>query len=102
MLCPELAERVMYLKRNEKGVEEMCLIAEEIRKEGVEMGIGIGRKEGIGIGRKEGISIGRMNRDKEKIFELLKNGRTPEAIAEFCGYSMDLISEVQRGLVGAC
>ena len=41
---------------HEEGLEEGIGIG---RKEGIEEGIGIGREEGIGIGREEGIGIGR-------------------------------------------
>ena len=49
----EMAERVRYLKRTEEGVSEMCEVFDEIRQEGVQEGIDIGRSEGIDIGRSE-------------------------------------------------
>lgn len=47
----------------------------------------------------EGIEIGISKRDREKISEMLANGKTPEAIAEFCNYPMSLIKEVQQNML---
>ena len=50
-------------------------------------------------GREEGRKEGRMERDKEKIAELLRNGKTPQQIADFCSYPMDLIQKVQEEML---
>lgn len=52
-------------------------------------------------GRKEGIKEGIEKRDREKITEMLAKGKTPEEIADFCGYPMDLVLKVREGLRGA-
>jgi len=39
------------------------------------------------------------NRDKAKIAEMLTRGKTVEAIADFCGYPIDLVREVEQSLL---
>ena len=46
-------------------------------------------------GREEGRSI----RDKEKIEEMLKRGKEPQEISDFCNYPLELILEVQKNLL---
>ena len=41
----------------------------------------------------------RKERDKEKIAEMLTRGKTVEAIADFCGYPIDLVREVEQSLL---
>ena len=43
----ELAERARYYKKDSKGVEAMCEIWEEVRREGIERGIAEGKAEGM-------------------------------------------------------
>ena len=51
---------------------------------------------------REGIRQGKSLRDSEKISEMLKRGKTPEAIEEFCGYPMDqivgILEELKEGV----
>ena len=42
---------------------------------------------------------GREERDQEMIEEMLRRGKKPEEIADFCGYPMGLIREVEERLV---
>lgn len=42
----------------------------------------------------------RKERDREKISDMLKRGKTPEAIADFCGYPLEQIKSVQKELQG--
>ena len=44
-------------------------------------------------------AIGAKRRDREKIAEMLQDGKTPEEIASFCKYPMTLIEEVQKSLM---
>ena len=37
-------------------------------------------------------------RDHEKIEAMLRRGKTPEEIADFCGYPMELIRKVEKGI----
>ena len=46
--------------------------------------------------KEDGRREGRMSRDKEKISEMLSRGKTPEEIADFCGYPLEQILDVQR------
>ena len=43
----------------------------------------------------KGIEKGIERRDYEKIMEMLKDGKTPEAIVEFCKYPMEQVLKVQ-------
>ena len=47
------------------------------------------------IGRKEG----RMEERREKIAEMLRDGRTPQEIADFCKYPIDLVVKVQDSML---
>ena len=41
---------------------------------------------------------GKQQRDREKIEEMLRKGKTPEAIADFCGYPIELVKSVQESM----
>ncbi len=56
---------------------------------------------GIEKGIEKGIERGRSQRDKEMIEKLLRSGKTPEEIYDFCGYPMELILEVQNEMLVA-
>ena len=43
--------------------------------------------------------MGREKHKREQIAELLTKGKTPEEIADFCGYPMDLIQKVQENML---
>ena len=46
-----------------------------------------------------GLEKGRSIRDREKIEEMLKRGKEPQEIADFCNYPLELILEVQKNLL---
>ena len=46
-----------------------------------------------------GMEMGKDKRDREKISEMLRDGKTPQAIAEFCKYPLKLIEEVQKSML---
>ena len=46
----------------------------------------------------QGRAEGRDKRDREKIEEMLRKGKTPEAIADFCGYPIELVKSVQESM----
>lgn len=46
-----------------------------------------------------GLEKGRSIRDREKIEEMLKRGKEPKEIADFCNYPLELILEVQKNLL---
>ena len=52
-------------------------------------------KDGFRQGKKEGYE----QRDRDKITDMLRRGKTPEEIADFCEYPMDLIKEVQEEML---
>ena len=41
------------------------------------------------------------DRDKKRIKDMLSRGKTPQEIADFCGYPIDLVMEVQKSLMVA-
>ena len=53
-------------------------------------------EDGIEIGIEKGIEQGISEEQYERISGMLKRGKTPEAIAEFCDYPMELIIDVQN------
>ena len=42
---------------------------------------------------------GKAQRDREKIEEMLRKGKTPEAIADFCDYPLSLVKEVENNML---
>ena len=47
----------------------------------------------------KGIEKGIEKRDCQKIMEMLKDGKTPEAIVEFCKYPMEQVLKVQEEML---
>ena len=47
---------------------------------------------------RQGHAQGVADRDKQKITEMLNNGKTPEAIADFCGYPLSQVQEIAKSL----
>ena len=75
--------------------EYMTLMMRDLENQ--EIWLEEGRKEG----RKEGREEGRKDRDREKIEEMLRDGKTPEEIADFCKYPLSLVKSVQESLLVA-
>ena len=46
-----------------------------------------------------GIEKGRDAERRDSIAEMLRDGKTPQAIADFCKYPIELIKEVQRSML---
>ena len=44
----------------------------------------------------ENQEIGREEERREQIADMLRKGRTPEAIADFCGYPLELVQRIQQ------
>ena len=42
---------------------------------------------------------GKAQRDREKIEAMLRKGKTPEAIADFCDYPLTLVKEVESNML---
>ena len=75
--------------------EYMTLMMRDLENQ--EIGIEKGRKEGREEGREEG-------RDEERrnvIERMLRDGRAPETIADFCKYPLQLIQEVQHSMLSS-
>ena len=51
------------------------------------------------IGMEKGLEKGKNVRDKEKIEEMLRRGKSPEDIADFCGYPIELVKQVEESLL---
>ena len=75
MLNPVLASKSRFFKENEKGVSAMCKAIENMRLETWNEAI------------------------KSQIENMLKKGRTPEEIAEFCGYEIDFVKSVEAEML---
>ena len=71
-----------------KGDDSMCEALKELMADDL--------KEAENRGLEQGLEQGYKDRDTEKIMEMLKDGRTPEAISEFCKYPLEQVLEVQE------
>ena len=49
----------------------------------------------------ENQELGKEEQKREHIADMLKKGKTPQAIADFCDYPIKLIQEVQNSLLVA-
>lgn len=84
-----MAERTRYLKENQKGIQEMCQIMEDMRNEALEEGRKEGRKEGI----KEGIKEAAVNTAKR----MLKDGKYAlKEIANIANLSLDEVIKLKE------
>ena len=63
------------------------VVIQDARDEGYEDGLEDGRKEG------------REEAHFEVISRMLRSGKTAEEIAEFCGYPIEQVKAVERGLL---
>ena len=55
-------------------------------------------REGIERGREEGRQAGREESRREDIKYMLSNHKTPEQIADFCGYDLEMVRRVKNEL----
>lgn len=78
--------------------EGMCEALREIMAEDLKEAEKIGEMRGVKIGEEQGVKIGGKQRDIEKITEMLKSGKTPEAIADFCNYPIELVKSINKEL----
>ena len=107
--CHVFDEQVKIHGRTRKAVEETIRIcqSEDVLKEYLERQ----REEVLDIMealfdrettiRNYGASRerkGREQRDREKIEEMLRKGKSPESIVDFCGYPLQLVLEVERNM----
>ncbi len=78
--------------------ETMQLFKEEGREEGFAEGRAEGLEEGhtkgLEEGRAEGLEEGREIRDREKITDMLRRGKTVEEIVDFCGYPNEQVRRI--------
>ena len=79
-------ETYKKIKKEEQAVGEAL---QELMQEDIDKKVIAGREEG------------RAEEKREQITAMLKKGKTPEQIAEFCGYPMELISEIETSLKAA-
>lgn len=63
----------------ERRVNIMCNLSEAIEERGIERGIEKGRREDI--------------------MHMLMNNKTPEQIAEFCGYDLEYVKAIQEEML---
>ena len=84
----------------EQGIQEGIQqgIQEGIQQ-GIQEGIQQGIQEGIQQGLQEGIQQGIDHERHSRIEQMLKKGKTPAEIADFCDYTMNEIINVQNALL---
>ena len=76
-----------YERIRQKERINMCTVLDEIEERGIEKGI------------EQGIEKGKNERDREIIGEMLRRGKNPEAISDFCGYPISLVREVEEKML---
>ena len=64
------------------------------KEEGREEGRAEGRVEGLEEGHTKGLAEGREIRDREKITDMLRRGKTVEEIVEFCNYPNEQVRRI--------
>ena len=68
-------------------------------RENYRRGLADGRADGRAEGEAAGIAKGEAKRDREMIESMLRKGKEPEDIADFCGYPLELVKEVQAKML---
>ena len=84
------AEEVLSMLSVFTGDHRYEKVYEEHLKEKAEKGEKIAMCNGIQYWEDKGIEKG--------IRQMLKNGKTPEEISDFCGYDLELVRRVQKGM----
>lgn len=100
----KLDDAVQRARANKEWRREyMTLMMRDLENQeiGLEKGRKEGRKKGLKKGRKQGRKEGRKERDREKIAEMIRDGKTPQAIADFCKYPIKLVQEVQNAMLAS-
>ena len=86
-----LADRTGYFKRDEKGVNIMCRLLEDMRMEAMQEGIEVGKREG----KKEGIEVGKKEGVLNTVRCLIADGTLSlEKIAAFAGLTYDEVKAI--------
>jgi hypothetical protein len=75
------------LSQGKGKVKNMCEVAERLVNTGIEQGIEQGIEKGI---EKERV---------EAIENMLRRGKTPEEISEFCGYSLEEVKSIEAAML---
>ena len=93
----ELANFDIKIDEKEEMIN-MCKAIEDMKKESLDKGIGIGEKRGILIGKEEGILIGKEEGKAEKIKEIIlsfhKKGLSNEEISNLLELSIDEVTSI--------
>ncbi len=58
----------------------------------------VNQEKGMQQGMQQGIEKGREEERKKSIEEMLRKGKSPEEIVDFCGYSITLVKSVQDSI----
>lgn len=90
----EHAEEVLSMLSAFTGDHRYEEVYEKHLKERVEKGEKVAVCNGIQYWEEKGIEKG----IKKGIKQMLSNGKTPEQIADFCGYDLELVRRVQSGM----
>ena len=91
-LFPKLVDRVHFLKKEKKGLGQMCEIFDKVRQDGIEYGRQEGRREGRKEGRLEGIIM-----SIDKLIDSFNI--TKERACEMMGIDLSEYERVQSGLL---
>ena len=96
----EAVEKKSILER-EYGIPMTVQLEKEVRSMGNigEYYIENAIKRGLEKGMQEGLEKGLEKERRSSIERMLKNGKSPEEIAEFCGYELSEVTEIQHRLL---
>ena len=75
-------------------IQTINLERAEAREEGFEEG----RAEGRAVGREEGRAEGRAEGQRSLIESMLRKGKTPDEISDFCDYPLQLVKEIEKSM----
>lgn len=73
--------------------------ADRILNQGMRQGMQQGMQQGMKQGMKQGMQQGRCQAIRESIEKMLGSGKTPDQIAEFCGYELTEVLAVQEEML---
>ncbi len=93
-LTGRIAEAV-EIARMDAELEEEYMYLEDYGRDKREEGI----TEGMAQGRKEGIAEGMAQGQRNLIETMLRKGKKPEEIADLCDYPIELIKEIETGIM---
>ena len=92
----KLADQIICDKKKEGGDCTMYTFLDYFEEIGLEKGIEKGMEEGMEKGMEKGIEKGREEEREKIYYRMFRNNRTPEAISDFTGESVEYLFDLQK------